>query len=68
MFEIKTKRHSKKSRIVYISNEGLVLLREYSIFIVVDRIYDTNKARFTLLNICIQDRNSKKRPVAYILL
>lgn len=68
VFEIETKRHSKKSGIVYASEEGLALLREYSTFIAVDGTHDTNKARFTLLNICIQDRNSKKRPVAYMLL
>lgn len=53
VFEIKTKRHSKKKGIVYVSKEGLALLRTYSTFITVDSIYDTNKARFTLLNICI---------------
>lgn len=53
VFEIETRRHSKKRGIVYASNEGLVLLRTYSSFIVVDSIYNTNKARFTLLNICI---------------
>lgn len=53
VFEIETKRHSKKKGIVYASNEGLALLREYSIFIAVNRTYDTNKARFTLLNVCI---------------
>lgn len=68
VFEIKTKRHSKKKGIVYASEEGLALLRTYSTFIAVDSIYDTNKVRFILLNICIQDRNSIKRPVAYMLL
>lgn len=68
MFQIQTKKHSKKRGIVYTSNKGLVLLRVYSAFIVVDRTYNTNKARFILLNICIQDRNSKKRPIAYMLL
>lgn len=53
MFEIETKRYSKKKGIVYASNEGLALLREYSIFIAVNRTYDTNKARFTLLNVYI---------------
>lgn len=68
VFEIKTKRYSKKKGIVYASEEGLVLLQIYSTFIVVDRIYDTNRVRFILLNICIQDRNSIKRPIAYILI
>lgn len=53
MFEIKTKRHSKKNSIVYASNEGLALLKLYSIFIAVDGIYNTNKARFILLNIYV---------------
>lgn len=68
MFEIETKRYSKKNSIVYASNEGLALLKLYSIFIVVDGTHNTNKARFILLNICIQDRNRKKRPVAYMLI
>lgn len=53
VFEIKTRRHSKKRGIVYTSNEGLVLLRIYSGFIIVDSIHNTNRARFILLNICI---------------
>lgn len=68
VFKIKTKRYSKKKGIVYASKEGLVLLRIYSTFIVVDRIYDTNRVRFILLNIYIQDRNSIKRPIAYMLI
>lgn len=68
IFKVETKRYSKKKGIVYVSNKGLVLLRKYSIFIVVDGIYDTNKARFILLNIYIQDYNSKKRPIAYMLI
>lgn len=68
MFKVETKRYSKKKGIVYVSKEGLVLLRKYSIFIVVDGIYNTNKARFILLNIYIQDCNGKKRPIAYILI
>lgn len=68
VFEIETKRHGKKNGIVYASNEGLALLKLYGIFIAVDGTHDTNKARFTLLNICIQDRNGKKRPVAYMLI
>lgn len=68
VFEIKTRRHSKKRGIVYTSDEGLVLLRTYSGFIAVDSTYDTNRARFILLNICIQDRNSIKRPIAYMLI
>lgn len=53
MFEIKTKRHSKKKGIVYASNEGLALLRQYGIFIAINRTHDTNKARFTLLNVYV---------------
>lgn len=53
IFEIKTKRYSKKNSIVYASNEGLALLKLYSIFIAVDGIHNTNKARFILLNICV---------------
>lgn len=68
VFEVQTKKYSKKRGIVYASNEGLALLRVYSRFIAVDRTHDTNKARFTLLNVYIQDRNSKKRPIAYMLL
>lgn len=68
VFEIKTRRHSKKRGVVYASDEGLALLRIYSSFIAVDSTHNTNKARFILLNICIQDRNSMKRPVAYMLI
>lgn len=53
VFDVYTKKHSKKKGIVYASNEGLGLLREYSGFIVVDGIHNTNKSRFTLLNVYI---------------